>query len=663
MEGGGYNQASNYTPPSVPSNGTRARVDPRYPLPMHMTDSPNPQQPPFLNTGSSIGTALENDGNGNKSRRRKPAGPGFPNNLDQSSRPIAPPPPPAPDPPQPLQVSYRGPYDDGMRLSTNNTGSRSSAARARTIPDNVDSELANSAASHTMPVVSSSRHSRRASLKQPPGSIYHQIQRSAVPLLSNSSNDPSSPQPFASATSPRQRRTSIRESASPSTSAAKSPHNLDGDTSSAHSNTQRTPAGAMESPSDWAADRSPLQKLEVKLNDISKEEKRARVEEAERKLRESKAARADRKTNDEPRLSPARGPSRHISVINGDNRSMGSRTRDQQHTKNSPQFLGEDLSNQHAMREPNGDKKEEVIEQRRNASGPAAYHRFVAEAAQAVPNRAVSNGQSQHNRRRSVAATDVQRSNGQGVRFQNNEDIGAPHGVKEPDRSGSGDGTEEPDSGFSNTAQFGHSPSAEHRSRHTINQNNKSPRNVSTQQQQLFVNRVETSHGDNSTAASPDPLPGDVVRTRGHGVKYEIPPQTASGIDARQKIGFGSISDANVNANVPDRKHRFTDIFHRNHHQETDEPLAQSTQPPRHLDEWRRGGVARLTLADMAADVESTKDNKAWWEGKPNGEPLTIDGVDGVYDDSSGKSSYYIWFCNEHYLSNERPVLALKPFA
>ena len=42
---------------------------------------------------------------------------------------------------------------------------------------------------------------------------------------------------------------------------------------------------------DWAPDRSPLQKLEVTLNDISKEEKRARVQEAEMVLRESKGKR------------------------------------------------------------------------------------------------------------------------------------------------------------------------------------------------------------------------------------------------------------------------------------------------------------------------------------------------------------------------------------
>ncbi|KAJ9615506.1 hypothetical protein H2200_001581 [Cladophialophora chaetospira] len=51
---------------------------------------------------------------------------------------------------------------------------------------------------------------------------------------------------------------------------------------------------------DWAPDRSPLQKLEVTLNDISKEEKRARVQEAEMLLREREAKKA-RGVVDSPR--------------------------------------------------------------------------------------------------------------------------------------------------------------------------------------------------------------------------------------------------------------------------------------------------------------------------------------------------------------------------
>lgn len=51
------------------------------------------------------------------------------------------------------------------------------------------------------------------------------------------------------------------------------------------SNTMRSTSGT-SSKRDWASDRSPLQKLEVTLNGISKEEKRARVQEAEMRLRE-----------------------------------------------------------------------------------------------------------------------------------------------------------------------------------------------------------------------------------------------------------------------------------------------------------------------------------------------------------------------------------------
>ena len=64
------------------------------------------------------------------------------------------------------------------------------------------------------------------------------------------------------------------------------------------SSTMQYPANLTEEQRrQWAPDRSPLQKLEVTLNDISKEEKRARVEEAEMLLRGSKAGRGSRRTS------------------------------------------------------------------------------------------------------------------------------------------------------------------------------------------------------------------------------------------------------------------------------------------------------------------------------------------------------------------------------
>ncbi|KAL4896770.1 hypothetical protein BDV59DRAFT_171444 [Aspergillus ambiguus] len=59
---------------------------------------------------------------------------------------------------------------------------------------------------------------------------------------------------------------------------------------------------------DWASDRSPLQKLEVTLNGISKEEKRARVLEAEMKLKERMAREKREANNDHP--SPRALPER-----------------------------------------------------------------------------------------------------------------------------------------------------------------------------------------------------------------------------------------------------------------------------------------------------------------------------------------------------------------
>ncbi|ETI26248.1 hypothetical protein G647_03025 [Cladophialophora carrionii CBS 160.54] len=73
---------------------------------------------------------------------------------------------------------------------------------------------------------------------------------------------------------------------------------------------------------DWAPDRSPLQKLEVTLNDISKEEKRARVQEAEMLLRDREAGKVRGVVD-----SPREGPSSSKPVASA-TRSLSKRERD-----------------------------------------------------------------------------------------------------------------------------------------------------------------------------------------------------------------------------------------------------------------------------------------------------------------------------------------------
>jgi hypothetical protein len=81
------------------------------------------------------------------------------------------------------------------------------------------------------------------------------------------------------------------------------------------SSTMQYPANMTEEQRrEWAPDRSPLQKLEVTLNDISKEEKRARVEEAEMLLRESKAGRGGRRISRDVTSPAVQPPARQASI-------------------------------------------------------------------------------------------------------------------------------------------------------------------------------------------------------------------------------------------------------------------------------------------------------------------------------------------------------------
>ncbi|KAJ5168149.1 uncharacterized protein N7482_003743 [Penicillium canariense] len=77
--------------------------------------------------------------------------------------------------------------------------------------------------------------------------------------------------------------------------------------SPSRSNTLRSTSGS-GTRRDWASDRSPLQKLEVTLNGISKEEKRARVQEAEMRLRERLARQKVAKEQAEAAAAAASAP-------------------------------------------------------------------------------------------------------------------------------------------------------------------------------------------------------------------------------------------------------------------------------------------------------------------------------------------------------------------
>lgn len=609
-------EAAQYIPSPIPPNRQPIRVDPKHPLPSPKGISQNAQRSPLINDA----TAYPDQGLARTtSRRRKISGQNYVKNPEQSPRSDVL--PPAPDAPRAPPVSYRDAYGNGA--SPNSASSKSFAARARTIPESVDPRLANSIAINDMPVINSSRPTRRGSVNQSSNRPDQQAPQQGPSLSFSSRIDQSSPQDISSTTTPRQQRVSNRAPVPQRTTVNDPPGSADVNPSLARAGLRLVSAGTAATPSDWAADRSPLQKLEVKLNDISKEEKRARVQEAEQLLRESKAAKADRRTS--------RGPQSGRST-DRDSAGIGNASPEQytvrdtaEHTRSPHHQVTPQKVTHHRLRHGN-----EIGSERHNAVEPNTPQEPANDRSPKISSRDQLRNQPQQNQQRSVQVNGTDHNEGRGVRFQNQEYTDSS--VIAPATVGAAtfDGTHDR-SGYGEAGVPVISP-REHR-RRTLQQqsspidahglNGNSSRQVPVQQQQLYTNRVEPPSANDSAATyggPPDPVPGHTVPSHEHALQYEVPPQTAAGIAARKRVGFGSEQNSSIIEAIPNNKHHHLSgvLHHGRHH--ADAPSTLSPGRPRHLDEWKLGGVARLTLADTVADVEGGKGNKAWWEGNSAGQ-------------------------------------------
>lgn len=137
--------------------------------------------------------------------------------------------------------------------------------------------------------------------------------------------------------------------------------------------------------------------------------------------------------------------------------------------------------------------------------------------------------------------------------------------------------------------------------------------------QQLLTDRMNSKRHEEAAAAhqEPDPVPREQVATSEKDpVNYRIPPQTASGQQARQQVGFGA-ETSSVHAQQQGKHHHFGGVFHKNHEHQVYQRDAKA------LDEWRTAKTARLTSEDLEYDREpsatagatAVKD-AAWWEAK-----------------------------------------------
>lgn len=266
-------------------------IDPIYPLPSSLPVSALVQQSPMSGEPYSNGMARTT------SRRRKASGRGQdrvenPTQATTSDAASAPP------------ISYDYSYPNESPTSPTNNNLATFAARARAAPNDLTpGSLPGSGPSTSSQI---SRPVRRGSINRPPGAVYLEIRGTERKSLPSPRLDSTSPQFSSNITTPKSNRETgssfPRRAASASTPSkpVDNPAN-----NQSHSASRRVSSGT-GAKAEWATDRSPLQKLEGKLNDISKEEKRARVEEAEQLLRKSKRTGKSRELDRQVDSQPGR---------------------------------------------------------------------------------------------------------------------------------------------------------------------------------------------------------------------------------------------------------------------------------------------------------------------------------------------------------------------
>lgn len=286
-----------------PPSGVQQRllmVNPKYPLPSSLPDAVVMQQSPLPGEPNSNGMARTT------SRRRKASGRGQ-GRVENPTQTVT----EAPQAPQAPSGSYDYSYPTGSPTSPTNNNLATFAARARAAPnDLIPSNLPESGTTASSQI---SRAVRRGSINRPPGAVYLEIRGTERKSLPSPRIDTTSPHFSSNITTPKSNRETgssfPRRAASVSTPSKA----VDDSANSQSRSTSRRVSSGAGARAEWASDRSPLQKLEGKLNDISKEEKRARVEEAEQLLRKSKATGKSRDLSRQVDSLPGRRQSDRVS--------------------------------------------------------------------------------------------------------------------------------------------------------------------------------------------------------------------------------------------------------------------------------------------------------------------------------------------------------------
>lgn len=618
--------------PSLPSNFQQSplAVNPKYPF---QSSLPLPQKTDRLPLPDAV------EGNGVSrisSRRRRVCGKSQMERISQATMVESPKLPP---------LSYRDPYGNGASDSLTTSNSTSFAARIRAAPsDLIYAHIPND---DFDPLIQRTASNRRGSLNHPPGALYAAVQSSnrasypstnigaATPLFSLNDSIPKLVQaPDTKAprntSSGRKQTTEYQEDIAHATS---------------RSTSRRVSAGV--------ADRSPLQDLEVKLNDISKGEKRARVEEAEQILKGSRSGAGTRTSGEDgdvilnteqARISSAGqgGKSRsrladesrrgHEELIERRREDVSANTRPKPEQQAVQSLSRSEIQQSPLRRNPN--PQSDLVKAPVLSKLPLSYERTRKSLTRAVqapesgqdPGRAQIQGQSGLTK----LDRDIETTGGESNSQSRITKVLKPGFMLPPENVPVVART---DRLSGDQVAMGINPS-----KHTSRQQ-KPFRKQNTDKPKS--NAFSPTDQD---AVKPEKLPSEDSREAPTYLKLSHP----SGRTGTGKKSGSSHSPTEVSDGTVHSKHHLGHFIHHSHHHDPNFQGGPASKPSR-LDEWKRAETARLTAADVNPGNEIATKQSAWWESGGSSvyhsakakvrNRRDVQSLDGGYDELYGKAS------------------------
>ncbi|KAI5273272.1 hypothetical protein E4T47_03448 [Aureobasidium subglaciale] len=429
--------------------------------------------------------------------------------------------------------------------------------------------------------------------------------------------------------------------------AAHAPHGLEPlpqlDTRSAAPHRKSTSHGAPVPPDyryrsepGLVSDRSPLQKLEGKLDDISKEEKRARIQDAEYRARQNSAANQSRRVNGlGPRPLPYRpdeGYRRHERRHSSAPASGTENDADMQQRRSSVDYEG------HA----------DTLDAERK-------FRRASDALRMHGQTRTSDHTTDHSDRpRHVNSQDRhERSNSKSYRHRARDAgyvgaaaaaaLSSANDTHEYDGAGSQDGhCDSPNHYNQAHLPIGDRNHNLHRSMYHQGHSTSRSAHIPVARESLKGTRLGATEDSrpNDGCQGQDPISLNSARAGNQrGPAYNIPPQITSGQSARNQVGFSKVQPVGppqANHSATRGHHTVSDLFHC--HQQKDGVYRKQPE----LQEWRQAGVARLTTNDH--DLREPAPGAAnrtthWWEGRASRHRDPVENYLGVYDGAQDESA------------------------